>query len=83
LICAPWEDREGLFSPGKDFLAAEDAASMTSRLGNLVHDESLCERLREHGLQTIRSRHTCTHRVNELFSFIRAAQEAAAALEGA
>jgi spore maturation protein CgeB len=81
LISAPWEDREGLFSPGEDFLIAENGAAMTSDLSKLLHNESLCGRLRDHGLRTIRSRHTCAHRVDELFSFVTAAQQACA-LEG-
>jgi spore maturation protein CgeB len=74
LISAPWNDSEGLFSPGEDFLIARNAGEMASHLSTLLNDPPMRERLCEHALHTIRSRHTCTHRVNELDSFIGACQ---------
>ena len=66
LISAPWEDSEGLFQPGADYLEARDGAEMRRHLKAVLNDPLLAERLRSHGLATIHSRHTCSHRVQEL-----------------
>jgi spore maturation protein CgeB len=66
LVSAPWEDAEGLFSPGTDFLVAESGTQMQARLRDVLHDEELATSLRESGLKTIAARHTCAHRVDEL-----------------
>jgi spore maturation protein CgeB len=68
LVCSPWEDAEGLFTPGRDFLVARTGAEMRDRLHDVLHDPELAQSLREHGLNTIRSRHTCAHRVDELLA---------------
>jgi spore maturation protein CgeB len=68
LICAPWDDREGLFVPGKDFLVARHGAEMQRHLKVLLADEAMARELAEHGLKTILSRHTCAHRVDELLA---------------
>lgn len=66
LVSAPWDDAEGLFSPGKDFLTVRTGLEMRQTLRDLLHDESLAQSVAEHGLQTIQARHTCAHRVDEL-----------------
>jgi spore maturation protein CgeB len=71
LVCAPWEDREGLFTPGEDFLVARDGAEMQSHLAALVNEPDLRARLAAHGLETIQARHTCAHRVDELLAIIK------------
>jgi spore maturation protein CgeB len=68
LVSAPWTDSENLFRPGQDFLFAKDGAEMTARLRDLAHDPDLRASLAAHGLETIRARHTCTHRARELLS---------------
>jgi spore maturation protein CgeB len=68
LVCSPWRDAEHLFTPGKDFLMARDGAQMTRHLRVLVNDETRRRRLAEHGLATLRARHTCAHRVEQLLS---------------
>jgi spore maturation protein CgeB len=73
LVCAPWNDSEHLFEPGKDFLVARDGAEMTAMLAELSRDESLRNSLGEHGLRTIRERHTCAHRVDQLLDIVRQA----------
>jgi len=70
LVSAPWPDDEGLFSPGKDFLTAKDGAEMVAQLEELRRSKTVAEGLRRHGLKTIRDRHTCEHRVNELLGII-------------
>ncbi len=71
LVSAPWEDREGLFTPGEDFLTARDGAEMRTQLEALIRDPALRQRLAAHGLETIRARHTCGHRADELLGIIR------------
>ncbi|HEY0945441.1 MAG TPA: glycosyltransferase [Opitutaceae bacterium] len=68
LICSPWSDREELFTPGKDFLLARDGREMTELLRRLLADEAKRWALASHGVDTILSRHTCAHRVDELLS---------------
>jgi spore maturation protein CgeB len=71
LVSAPWSDDEGLFSAGADYLVARDSAEMTQHLRALLHDRELSDALCAHGLATIRRRHTCAHRVDELFAVCR------------
>ncbi len=68
LISAPWSDTEDLFRVGTDFLMARDGAEMQRHLRDVLSDPSLATSLAEHGLETIRSRHTCDHRVTELIA---------------
>ncbi|HEY1242298.1 MAG TPA: glycosyltransferase [Bryobacteraceae bacterium] len=66
LISAPWNDVEGLFTPGRDFLCARDGGEMQSQLRALMADESMRAEFTRRGLQAIQSRHTCAHRTDEL-----------------
>lgn len=70
LISAPWEDAEGLFRSGEDYLVARDGQDMKQKLRDVLSDEALARHLVERGLQTIRGRHTCAHRVDQLMSII-------------
>ncbi len=70
LLSAPWQDAEHLFTPGEDYLVAADGAAMTARLRDVVHDAGLRAALVSHGLATIRTRHTCAHRVDELLGLL-------------
>jgi spore maturation protein CgeB len=67
LITSPWPDTEGLFSPGEDFLVARDGDEMKRCLRAVLADEALAHELVTHGRRTILERHTCGHRVDELF----------------
>ena len=71
LVTAPWDDVEGLFTAGADFLVAADGQEMTRHLRDLLHDPALTGELSRHGLETIRERHTCAHRVQELMEIAR------------
>jgi spore maturation protein CgeB len=71
LVSAPWEDCEGLFTPGDDFLLARSGDRMRAHLRLLVRDEEARSELAQRGLQTIHQRHTCAHRVDELLDFAR------------
>lgn len=66
LICSPWEDAEHLFAPGNDYLVAHDGNEMKKHMRALLEDKQMARDLAEHGLATIRARHTCAHRVDEL-----------------
>lgn len=84
LVCAPWNDSEALFQPGADYLDARSPAQMRDHLRALDADGGLRAALAAHGLATILARHTCAHRVNELFGIIeRLGGPASAALHAA
>jgi spore maturation protein CgeB len=68
LICSPWQDTEGLFRPDRDYLVARNGKEMKRHLKAVLHDEALARGLAASGLETIRARHTCSHRVNELLA---------------
>jgi spore maturation protein CgeB len=70
LISAPWEDTEQLFTPGKDYLVARTPAEMQRHLRAVLSDDALAADLAESGRRTILARHTCAHRVDELFSIL-------------
>ena len=70
LASAPWNDAEGLFTPGRDYLVARDGAQMRQHLHALLHDPDMAAELAAHGLATIHRRHTCGHRVEQLFSIL-------------
>lgn len=72
LVCAPWRDEENLFRPGQDFLMARDTAEMTQHLNAIRHDQELAQALVASGLNRIRERHTCAHRVDELMTILTA-----------
>jgi spore maturation protein CgeB len=78
LVSAPWSDSEGLFRVGEDFLMVRDGAAMTAALRDLAADADLRRSLVAHGLETIRARHTCAHRVDELLAVVRRLDGAAA-----
>jgi spore maturation protein CgeB len=70
LISAPWSDSEHLFRPGEDFLFARNGAAMTARLRELLADPARAAALAASGRQIILARHTCRHRVDELFTIL-------------
>ena len=70
LVCAPWPDNEGLFSPGSDYLVAQDGDGMQRHLRDVLEDPALAAELAAHGRRTILARHTCTHRVDELLAIL-------------
>lgn len=71
LICAPWQDTEGLFTPGKDYLIAENGRQMKAHLVTLLNEPEYACQLVEHGRRTVLRRHTCAHRVDELMTICR------------
>ena len=49
---------------------ARDPEDMTRHLRALTHDPELARSLAASGLERIRSRHTCAHRVDELLAIL-------------
>ncbi len=66
LVSAPWDDAEHLFRPGRDYLVARDGAEAERHMRALAADPALRAELAASGLETVRARHTCAHRVDEL-----------------
>lgn len=79
LVSAPWSDREGLFTPVRDYLVAADGAEMRLHLRALLSDPDAAEAMARRGLRTVLARHTCAHRVDEL---LRIAADLAKTREG-
>lgn len=71
LVTAPWEDSEGLFAAGRDYLIARDGAEMRQHLRRLLDDPPFAAQIAEHGYRAVLSRHTCAHRVQELLGICR------------
>jgi spore maturation protein CgeB len=72
LISAPWDDSEGLFRAGTDYLVARDGTQMREYLRAILHTPQLATTLAQRGLETIRAQHTCAHRVRELLAILGA-----------
>lgn len=66
LICSPWDDAENLFTRGRDYLVAQDGNEMKQLLRRVLRESSFAEELASNGLATIKQRHTCAHRIDEL-----------------
>lgn len=71
MICSPWEDAEHLFSPGKDYLVAGTGDEMKKQMQRLLNDPDLAQQLVASGLNTIKQKHTCIHRVDELENILQ------------
>ena len=71
LVCAPWNDAEQLFRPGIDYLVVKNGEEMTTTLSALLRDDEARDQLAANGLETIRARHTCRHRADQLEEICR------------
>jgi len=72
LVSAPWLDCEHLFEPGTDYLTVKNGDEMRTALRDVLNDPALAASLAASGLQRIRARHTCEHRVAELMAIVAA-----------
>ena len=70
LISAPWDDAEHLFSPGSDFLQARTPSEMHALMRDVVNNADLRRLLALQGWKTIKARHTCAHRAQELLATV-------------
>ena len=68
LICSPWHDTENLFTPGSDFLIAHNGDEMKQLISKVLNEPAFAEELAINGLTTIRQKHTCGYRVDELLA---------------
>jgi spore maturation protein CgeB len=66
LLCAPWNDAEGLFEAGKDYLLARSGEEMRRHMLAVLEEPSLRRELGEQGRATVLARHTCAHRTEQL-----------------
>ena len=66
LVCAPWDDVEGLFRPGEDYVVAGSGAQLKATVDELLHDNAARRQIGANGRQTILQRHTCGHRAQQL-----------------
>jgi spore maturation protein CgeB len=66
LVCSPWSDTECLFRRQEDYVVAPDGDAMRATLSWLIQDSSARTQIAAQGLETIRERHTCTHRAEQL-----------------
>ncbi|MFL5462300.1 MAG: glycosyltransferase [Gemmatimonadales bacterium] len=82
LICSPWDDAEQLFSPGEDYLIAQEGTDMQRHMAALLADPAAAGALAEHGRQTILARHTCAHRVDELMGIVEELEGVSAVAPG-
>ncbi|MFL5259936.1 MAG: glycosyltransferase, partial [Hyphomicrobiales bacterium] len=69
LVCAPWNDAEGLFPAGA-YLKARTGAEMESALSTVLRDRACADELARAGVAAIRARHSCGHRVDELLAIL-------------
>jgi spore maturation protein CgeB len=70
LVSAPWDDREGLFVAGRDYLVAQDGAEMKAHLADLLAHPERGRAFSRWGQSCIRARHTCAHRTEELLRIV-------------
>jgi spore maturation protein CgeB len=68
LLSAPWNDAEHLFTPSADFQFAQSGKEMKTWMQKVLSDEAFVSGMTAHGLQTIEQKHTCAHRVDELYA---------------
>ena len=66
LISAPGGDDDGLFQPERDYLVARDCAEMREAMQAVLELPEFAAQLSESGLRSVRARHTCAHRAQEL-----------------
>jgi spore maturation protein CgeB len=66
LVSAPWDDVEGLFTAGEDYLVARSGGQMQRHLRALLDDTAYASALAERARRTILARHSCAHRAAEL-----------------
>jgi spore maturation protein CgeB len=67
LLSAPWNDAENLFTEGQDFVMVKNKAEMKEWMQKIITDDDLASELSTNGLNTIHQKHTCAHRVSELY----------------
>jgi spore maturation protein CgeB len=70
LICAPWDDADGLFTAGRDYLLARDQREIEAAMRTLRGDRAKAAELAAHARATVLARHTCAQRADELLAIV-------------
>jgi spore maturation protein CgeB len=70
LVSCWWDDCEGLFREGRDYLAVRTPSAMIRALRDVLNDRDLAGALSCSGRETVLARHTCRHRVDELTAIV-------------
>ncbi|GAC1323940.1 MAG: glycosyltransferase [Chloroflexota bacterium] len=70
LISLPWDDSDELFTVAEDYVVASTPNEMRDAIDWLTHDDAARERIGQHGLGTILTRHTCGHRADQLLEIV-------------
>lgn len=70
LVSGPWRDVEGLFRTGTDYLVANNGREMQGHMRTLLAESDARLELAARGRESILARHTCAHRVDELFGIV-------------
>ncbi|HVH45504.1 MAG TPA: glycosyltransferase [Labilithrix sp.] len=70
LVSGYWRDTDGLFRSGVDYLVAKNGSEMRAHMRTLLSDPDACHELAARGRESILARHTCAHRVDELFAIL-------------
>jgi spore maturation protein CgeB len=71
LLTAPWDDAEGLFRPGTDYLVGGSGAAMQAHMTAILNEPALAAHLASNGLARILDRHSCEVRATELLAILR------------
>lgn len=71
LLCSPWQDVENLFRPGVDYICVPDGKAMKAEIERLLQDDEARAQIAANGVETIRARHTCEHRAEQLVDICR------------
>jgi spore maturation protein CgeB len=65
VITKSWINTEGMLTPGRDYLQAADGYEMKHYILEMMNS-TLKEVISDHGVRTIKAKHTCKHRSKEL-----------------
>jgi spore maturation protein CgeB len=68
VVTAPWDECEQMFTPDVDLVVARDGRDMERCMVALHSDPEFARFIGANGYQTVVSRHTCEHRVQELLA---------------
>lgn len=75
MVIGSWDDAEGLFSQGRDYLVARTPDEMKKHLRALANDEAMRVEFASWGRATILARHTCYNRATELLKICESLEQ--------
>jgi spore maturation protein CgeB len=70
LLCYDWDDYEQLFTKEQDYLTFNNPDDLKRKISLLMNEPGYARQLAENGIRTIRERHTCKHRTDQLIGII-------------